>query len=408
MENRNLKGNRISRSLGSILILFAIGFSMAGCEQPFPARDEQTPAVKRSFLKKLLGAKKPSKPGLPDPLVLGAVLELTGPGAPYGQWSKKGLDLAVDDLKAKGVNVRLIIEDGQSDPKMAVAAYTKLATVDKVPVVITTTISGSVMACAPIAERNQVILFAPGSSSPEITKAGDYVFRNRISGIYETEKAAELAYKQLGITRMVMLLVNNDFGLSYGDAFQKIYEQAGGAIVAKDTFASGATDFRVQLTKLKALEYKGIFLVGQVAECGYVLKQAKELGIKTQWISTIGVENSKLIEIAGDAAEGLIYTAPRYELDDMGTSGFEQKYFERFQEHSNLYAANSYDALNLLVNAIRSAGYTGAGIKDALYKTKDYPGVSGLTTFDANGDVVKPVVLKMVKGGKFVSYEAAK
>ena len=405
MKSNGLKRKRIGwHGLIFLALFFSLG--IGGCEQLFPTQDQPSPPVKPPPAKKEI--QKPAKTNLPDPVILGAVLELTGPAAPYGQWSKKGLDLAVEDLEAKGINVKLIVEDGQSDPKMAVSAFTKLATVDKVPAIVTTTISSSVMACAPIAERNQVILFAPGASSPEITNAGDYVFRNRISGIFEVEKAAELAQKRLGLSKMAMLLVNNDFGLSYGEAFQKIYEQTGGAIVAKDTFASGATDIRVQLTKLTGLKYEGIFLVGQVAECGYVLKQAKELGIRTQWISTIGVENAKLIEIAEDAAEGLIYTAPRYELDDPGTSGFEQKYFARFQEHSNLYAANSYDALHILVKAIQSGGYTGAGIKNSLYLIKDYPGVSGTTTFDGNGDVAKPVVLKMVKGGKFVSYEATK
>lgn len=340
-----------------------------------------------------------------DSIVVGAVLDLTGAAAPYGQWSKKGLDLALDDLRASGANVRLIIEDGQSDSKAAVSAFNKLTTVDKAPAVIMTTVSGSIMACAPIAERKQVLLFAPGSSSPAITTAGDYVFRNRISGTFEVEKAAEAAWNTLGLKRMALLVVNNEFGRSYGDAFRVAYTRAGGAIVHEDAFPQGGTDFRTQLAKLKGIDCDGVFLVGQVVECAYVLKQAKELEVSAHWLSTVGIENPKLIEIAGEAANGVVYTAPRYELDDEGTRNFEQEYFQRHNEHSQMYAANSYDALFLLVDAAKSRGASGKAMKEALYLVKDYPGVSGSTTFDSNGDVVKPVVLRVVRGGEFVPYK---
>lgn len=342
---------------------------------------------------------------LPDNLTLGAVLDLTGAAAPYGEWSKKGLDLAVDDLNTKGVHVTFIVEDGQSDPKSGVSAFTKLATVDRVPAIIMTTVSGSIMACAPIAERHQVVLFAPGSSSPDISNAGDFIFRNRISGTYEVQKAAEVAARVMGFNRMAMLLVNNEFGRSYGEEFRKAYGQAGGTTVYTDYFPQSGTDFRTQLTKLKGVECDGVFLVGQVAECAYILKQATELGVHTKWMSTIGIENPKLIEIAGEAANGVMYTAPRYETTDAETREFERRYYERYHEHSQMYAANTYDAVHLLVHAVRGGGASGPGIGSELYKIKDYPGVSGLTTFDAHGDVLKPVVLREVKEGKFVTVQ---
>jgi branched-chain amino acid transport system substrate-binding protein len=200
-------------------------------------------------------------------ITIGVILELTGPAAPYGELSKRGLQLAVEDLKTKGVNVNLIIEDGMTDPKSAVSAIEKLITIDKVNAVIATVISSSIMSCAPIAERNQVILFTPGASSPAISDAGDFIFRNRISGLFEVAKAAEVAIEQFDLNRMSMLLVNNEFGRSYGEQFELELEKLGGEIANVDYFLQGESDFRTQLTRLKTVEMDGVFLVGQVAEC---------------------------------------------------------------------------------------------------------------------------------------------
>lgn len=343
-------------------------------------------------------------------IVIGCILDLTGPVAPYGQWSKKGLELALDDLPrkkwAQSLKVRLVIEDGKSSPKDAVSAFNKLITKDRVKVVIITTGSSSVLSLAPIANERHVVLFTPAASAPEITQAGDYVFRNRVSGLYEVQELATAAYNILSLRRVSCLVVNNDFGQSYRTAFEDDFRKLGGDIASVESFDQGATDLRAQLTKLKQVRSDAVYLVGYAVECGHALRQAREIGLDTRWLSTIGIEAPKVIEIAGNATDGVIYTAPRYVTDDPETKHFDEVYREKFGEGSNMYAANTYDAVMILAQVISEKGYDAGAIRSGLYEVKDYPGVSGLTTFDRNGDAIKPMVLKVIKDGKFEMYKA--
>ena len=349
------------------------------------------------------------KPSPREDIKIGCILDLTGAVATYGNWSLNGLELAKDDINnSGGVNgrkIQLVVEDGKSSPQDAVAAFNKLVNVDKVKVVIITTGSSSVLSVAPIANEKKVILFTPAASAPEITQAGDYVFRNRLSGLQEVREMADIAYKKLGLKRGAVLYVNNDFGQSYLKVFDQIFRGNGGQILLAENYDQGGSDFRTQLAKIKqSREIDFVYLVGYAVECGQILKQARELGLKTKWLSTIGIESDKVISVAKDAANGVIYTAPRYVLDDANVAPFEDKYFSKFNEHSNLYAANSYDALKIISDIITRDGYDADKIKNGLYKTKDYPGVSGITTFDENGDVMKPVMLKVIKDSKFEIY----
>jgi branched-chain amino acid transport system substrate-binding protein len=345
-----------------------------------------------------------------EPVKIGCILDLTGSAAIYGNWSLNGLQLSADEINQqgglRGRKIDLILEDGESSPQKAVSAVQKLIDVDKVQVVIITAGSSSVLAVAPIANRKKVILFTPAASSPDITQAGDYVFRNRISGLAEVEEIAKFAYEKLNIHAAAALIVNNDFGVSYGDTFKKTFGALGGRVVAREVFEQGATDFRSQLAKLKGTKgVQAVYLVGYVPECGAVLKQAKEIKLNVKWLSTIGIESEKFLEIAAGAANGVFYTAPRYDLNDPSTKEFDGKYRARFKEGSQMYAANSYDALKIILLGMEKSGESGEQIKNALYTIKDYPGVTGITTFDKNGDVKKPVMVKVVRNGGFVPYQ---
>jgi branched-chain amino acid transport system substrate-binding protein len=337
---------------------------------------------------------------------IGCILDLTGPVAPYGNWSKNGLEFAANEINANGGidgrKLKLIIEDGMSDPKQAVSAMNKLVTVDKVKVVIITTGSSSVLSVAPIANRNKVILFTPAASSPEITNAGDYIFRNRISGIFEVSEMARVVIEQFQLMKVALMIVNNDFGIDYGRVFRNRLKDLGGTICLEEKFEQGGKDFRTQLSKIKKKrECEAIYLVGYAVECGHILKQASELGIKLRWFSTIGIESEEVIEIAREAANGVIYTAPRFDLEDLVLREFDSTYSAEYGERANLYAANSYDAVRILAMVVDKVGYEASKIKDALYDVEDFSGVTGQTSFDENGDVRKPIMLKVIKNGEF-------
>jgi branched-chain amino acid transport system substrate-binding protein len=149
-------------------------------------------------------------------------------------------------------------------------------------------------------------------------------------------------------------------------------------------------------------------LIVSYKEAILILKQMKELGIRKQVLSTALFEDPEIIEKAGDMAEGVLYTYygtfdPKSE--DTRIREFIQKFKEKYGVEPEYYAPIGYDAVKILALAIEKGGFKPEQIKDALYQIKDFPGLSGTTSFDRNGDVIKPVILKTVKNRRFIRYE---
>jgi len=349
------------------------------------------------------------KTGEPKVIKIGAILPLSGAGANYGKWEKQGVDLAVEEInQSGGINgkkLEIIYEDSKSLPKDAVSAMNKLASVDKVPAVIAG-ISSVVLACAPVADQSKVVLLNSGGVSPKIRGSGQYVFSNIGDGSVEVKVMAEYAYNNLKAKRVGVLYINAAAGTDSRDVFVKRFEALGGEIVSVEGHDQGATDFRAQLTKLRDSHPDAIYLASFTKESALILKQAKEMAIKTQWLSYAPFEGQDIITIAGDAADGVIYTSPAFDPNssDETMRVFQEKYEARYGIKSELYAATFYDGIKLLATAIEKGGYSSNGIKDALEKIRNYPGVSGATTFDNERAVAKPVILKIVQHGQFVRY----
>jgi branched-chain amino acid transport system substrate-binding protein len=341
---------------------------------------------------------------------IGVIIPLTGGSAKYGEDIKRGYDLAVEEINnkggIKGRKIRLIYEDDEGKPEKAVAAAQKLIQRDKVIAILGPLWSSPTLAVAPIAEKNKVILLTSGASSPKITYAGDYIFRNEISDAYGAVKSAELFYNA-GFKKIAILYINNDFGIGFRDAVQQIYKKLGGLVTVAETFEQDEKDFRTQLLKIEKTNPEAILIVSY-KEAILILKQMKELGIRKQVLGTALFEDPEIIEKAGDMAEGVLYTYygtfdPKSE--DVRVREFIQKFKERYGVDPEYYAPIGYDAVKILALAIEKGGFKPEQIKDALYQIKDFPGLSGTTSFDRNGDVIKPVILKTVKNRRFIRYE---
>jgi branched-chain amino acid transport system substrate-binding protein len=344
------------------------------------------------------------------PIRIGAVVPLTGSLAPYGEWTQNGLELARDGLNrtrgTSGQRIELLIEDSISSPKDAVSAFRKLITVDRVPVVIGFIGSSEALACAPIANETKTVLFSSGAASPDLTAAGDYVFRNRVSGTLEVNDLARYARQKLGIKTVAIVFINTDYGKSYQQLFAQEFLRLGGKVLHMDGFDQGETDFRSQIAKLKRIAgLQAVYLPVHTKEGASFLKQSREMGLKLQFLASNAIVSPDLFTIAGDAAQGLIYSEPAYDPQAMDepTRLFEELYARRFGVHSEMFAANAYDALRIVVLAIDRGGYNSEGIKSQLYKVKDFQGVSGNTTLDKNGDVRKPIAIRQVRGRDFIT-----
>ena len=242
---------------------------------------------------------------------IGGLMPLSGDGAKYGQSAKSGIDLAIEGINAKGGvkghKIEVIYEDSQGLPTTGVSAFQKLITSNEKPAVIGGLFSSVTLAIAPIANREHVVVLSPTSSAPAITKAGDYIFRNCASDIFEGEIMARAAKETLGLTRIAIIYINNDYGVGIKNVFKKEFTVLGGKLVAEEAFPQGATDFRTQITKVKQFNPEAVYIIGY-RELGSLLKQAKELGLNVQFLSTVMFEDPEILKIAGNAnITGTIY-----------------------------------------------------------------------------------------------------
>ncbi len=342
---------------------------------------------------------------------IGVITPLTGEGATYGEDTKRGVDLAVEEINKKGgidgKMITVIYEDDQIDPETGTKAIQKLISINKVPVIIGAFGSSVSLAIAPIAEKNRVVLFSASSTADALKDAGDYFFRNVPPNSAQGKSAAEFAIDKLKVKTAAILYMNNDYGVSLTKAFENFFLQRGGTIVITENYNPGDRDFRTQLSKIKDKQPDIVFYPGHYQESGIILKQARELGIKSVFIGGDGSYSPELIKIAGGAAEGSYYTlmAMGYGIADEEIKRFTNSFNTKYSLEPDVYSAYAYDALKIIAEAIQRGGYSSEGIKNALYQIKDFIGVTGITSFDTFGEVNKPFYIYEVKNGNFELYK---
>ena len=346
----------------------------------------------------------------PETIKIGAILPLSGQSAQYGIWIQEALELGVKKINSKGgINgklLKIIYEDDQADPKIAATAMEKLTTIDKVLIVFGSWASSCVLAQAPIAERTHTPIMAE-AISPKIRDAGDYIFRIQPDARYYIRKLVPFIYNELGLRKISILFVNNDFGVDQANVFEEEFTKLGGKILSKEGFTQGSTDFKTELLKIKTKNPQGIFVPGYT-EVAIILKQAKELGMDQQFFASVPFENPEIIKAAGGSAEGVIY--PHHfdpEAENELTREYQREYIKKYGRKSEGFAALAYDGIMIIAKVLERCN-TGECIKNELYKIKDFNGVTGTTSFDEAGDVIKPIVIKTVKNGQFIKLKEVK
>jgi branched-chain amino acid transport system substrate-binding protein len=197
------------------------------------------------------------------------------------------------------------------------------------------------------------------------------------------------------------LYVNNDYGYDQAKAFENLFEDLGGNIIAIDGFAQGTIEFRNLLEKIKALQPQAVFIPAYT-EAGYILKQAFEIELRAQFIGSAPLENPEILKIAGQGGEGAIY--PHHfdpESQNLQVQEFIKKYKLRFGEEPEGYAALAYDGLYVISHVLKQCNQDKECIKLALYQMQNFPGITGSTSFDDHGDVLKPIVIRKIRNGLF-------
>lgn len=355
-------------------------------------------------------SKGPGQPALTEPIKIGAIYQLTGSGAQWGEQAIQGINIAVEEVNSRGgVNGRLIeviYEDSESIAKGGVNAMHKLINTGDVKIVLAQQ-SPVVVALSPLANDNKVVLMDTGSTTPAYISPNDFTFRVSYSASHFAKRISDFLNKK-DIKKLGLLYTQDDYGIGMLDSYKKFFS---GEIVVAESFLPEDTDFRTQIQKVKNATPQAVVLVASPQQSGILLKQAMELSLNVSIYSdTYTIAYPNVLENAGGTAEGVIFAEQEYDINrtDSVFANFNKRFRDKYGTDSNPLSAQAYDGFNIVMRAVeicKSSDNTEC-IKSELFKLEEFPGVVGLITFDQNGEVLsRPTVLKVVKNGQFVRYE---
>ncbi|MBK7972137.1 MAG: ABC transporter substrate-binding protein [Deltaproteobacteria bacterium] len=342
-----------------------------------------------------------------DDIRIGQYVSLTGTTATFGQSMNKGVTMAIDETNSAGgllgKKITLITEDDQSKPEEAKTAAIKLIKQQRVVALLGEIASSRSLAAAPEAQRAGIPMVTPASTNPKVTQVGDYIFRTCFIDPFQGSTMAKFAHDTLKANQVAILKdVKNDYSVGLAEFFEKTFTGLGGQVVATESYSEGDTEFRAVLTAIRSKNPQAIYVPGYYTEVGLIARQARELGLKVPLLGGDGWDSEKTLEIGGDAVNGSYYTNHLSAEDPSPVvQGFIQKFKAKHGEVPDAMAVLGYDAGRILIDAIKRAGSTdGAKIRDALAQTKDFPGVSGSITIDADRNSKKNIVVLKIEGGK--------
>jgi branched-chain amino acid transport system substrate-binding protein len=254
------------------------------------------------------------------------------------------------------------------------------------------------LAQLPVANETKTVAYTAAIVTPGISKDNPWVFRSTVGADQEARTMADYIWNQRHLKRIAVVYLNTDQGLTGSREFKTAFEQLGGQVVASESYNNGAVDLRPQLTKVRAANPEGIYQIGLGQEMGLLLKQASETGLNVQQFGTSSIQLTDVLNAAGTAANGVVYTVG--ELDPQASKDFVAKYTARWGQEPEVWAGNHYDAIRMIAKAIETNGFSAEGLRTGLLAIRDFPGVTGKTTFGGSQEAAKDVTLKVIKDGK--------
>ncbi|HEU5074914.1 MAG TPA: ABC transporter substrate-binding protein [Polyangiaceae bacterium] len=346
-------------------------------------------------------------PGAADTILIGEVGSLTGAQATFGISTRNGIEMALDEVNArggvKGKKVAVRVYDDQSKPEEAANAVTRLIAQDGAKLILGEVASTNSLAMAPKAQAAKVPMITPSSTNPKVTQVGDFIFRVCFIDPFQGLVMAKFAREHLKAQKAAVLRDNkSDYSLGLAQAFTESFKKFGGQIVVSEDYAQGDTDFRAQLTAIKSAAPDVVFVPGYYTDAGLIARQARQLGLKATLLGGDGWESEKLFELGGTAIEGSYYSN-HYSPENPApkTQKFLADYKQRFGAVPDSLAALGYDAAMVGLAAMQAAKDTsGTALRDAIARTKDFEGVAGKITLDENRNAIKPAAVLKVTGGK--------
>lgn len=346
---------------------------------------------------------------------VGLDYELSGGVATYGQGLVAGIELGFEEINKNGGVLGKQIEevkvDNKSDSAESANVATKLATRDKVVAILGAATSGNTKGAAPVAIQNKVPLISASATADDVTvdsngKVREYVFKTCFSDSFQGVIMAQFASGDLA-KKSAALLVDSTSDYSKGLAknFKDTFTKAGGAVITEQAYQAKDTDFKAVLTKIKGSNPDVIYLPGYYEEVGLIIKQARNLGITVPILGGDGYESPKLAELAGKSALNDVYFTNHYSSQDTTPEvvKFKNAFKAKYNKEPDAFNALGYDLAYFLADALKRAGAADSQkLKEAIAATKDFKGITGSISIDANHNPVKSITILQEKDGEQV------
>ena len=358
-----------------------------------------------------------------EPLGIGLCAPMSGGAASWGKKAEMGTNFAIERINAAGgvtpkgeTKARMLklieLADDKNDPREGAAIAQRFVDNAKILAMVGPITSTVALAGAPILNKAGLVQIAIGATAPAYTDAGPYSFRVVPTDTWQGRYIAKWAKDQGKWKKFATIYVNDDYGRGLNDVFVKAMQEMGmpeGTIVTSEAFQPNDMDFTVQLSKIKGLNSDALFIAGHYKEGALIARQAQELALGAQILGTDGIGHPEYIKVAGKAAEGTVYSG-YFSLEDERpyiqewAGEFEKKY----GMDPGLVEGLANDCVELVARAVELGGASREGIAQALAGIgSTYPpvmGALGENKFDANGDMVRDMLMYIVKDGKAVLY----
>lgn len=337
-----------------------------------------------------------------DTIKIGAILPLTGRVAVFGDWIKKGIDLALEDINDP--RMKVVYEDSQADAKQSVSIFNKLAETDKADIFISAMSSASVP-LIPLVKSKDKILLMQDVTYPNITKESNLLFRHFIQSDREATLLANYAIDKLLAKSAAILYINDEAGVGAKDAFIKVFKEKNGQIYVVESFASSDADMKTQITKIKASNTDVLFLFGNGPSWAKTLTQIKDLKFKGKILTNTAMFIKNFRDAAGAAVEGVYFTYPYADKENKSVSDFVNKYVKRYGTEPEIESYYAWDLINVLYTALKNNNWRVAGLNQSILAIEKFDGAFGATGINTSGDFATPVAVAVIEKGNIKTLE---
>mgnify|MGYP001008440230 FL=1 len=354
-----------------------------------------------------------SQESLEKILRIGVVGPESGGSAQLGQGQRKAVELAVNEINKNKLagewKLEAVFQDDEGNPTKSSSATNKLIQESKVNVIIASINSSSTLADMVVTERG-IPQITPGSTGASITEQGnEWIFRTAANDSFQADALVKYAKEDLGITKVATFTASDDYGQSGAKLLKNAIEKYDLELAANPTYNNGDKDFKPQLITIRDNGAQAIFMWGLYTEAALISNQSQQLGLDVQLFGASGMAAQKLIELGGDAAQGLILTQTFLPDADIPTvKEFVQKYKEKYNEDPIPHGAQAYDTVYIIANAVLKADSSEPeALRDAIRNTQGLELVTGNPTFNEQGDDIgKRLLITKIDGNKFTLVKA--